>query len=354
MSTPHGASHALTHQGHPITQLAGNPTRLAEAQTALGLPGRRSKTAITRLRAQRRQAGSPPPATTLRDRLERRLLERYTQEITRRGGETTIWGGDRGDRPVNLRIADRPTTPTAAGRGLVLLGCEGWRRYSRGYGYRWASLAYLCGMDDNGPWAARVPGTTASVAEALAYLEPADVRHARANGRRVLRQGDIYAVQTSPAHDTRRAVVIGRHRWDPETRTLIHDDSDRPHAALPVPFPVRFIQQRPLGMGRLASGRRTGPGDWFNRRARRILPGVTPAGHTSVQARCLFRGGTLSWRTRSSGPNTPAPRTAAATGGRGPRPSAARPAAGGSQTGPPSANSSPTAQPPRVKHDGHP
>jgi hypothetical protein len=38
MSSPHGASHAPTYHGHPITQLAGNPARLAEAQMARGLP----------------------------------------------------------------------------------------------------------------------------------------------------------------------------------------------------------------------------------------------------------------------------------------------------------------------------
>jgi hypothetical protein len=85
---------------------------------------------------------------------------------------------------------------------------------------------------------------------ALAYLEPAEVQRARAKGRRVLRQGDVFAVETTASHDTREPLQLGRHHWDPQTHTLTHDDPDNPHAELHLPFPVRFVRQHALVMGR--------------------------------------------------------------------------------------------------------
>lgn len=185
---------------------------------------------------------------SLEQRLKTRLEERYSQEIEARGGETHIQEKTR-VRP--LRLIER--------RGnMVLLGCEGWRHYSSRTPARFVSLRYLCGVDDNGPWAVRVHGTNDTIAAALTTLEPREVARARAEGRQVLRQGDVYVVQMIGGRDNFRALDGTSHHWDTATRLLTHDDDRAAHDALYVPFkPAKAILQNGLGMGRLpvAGGR---------------------------------------------------------------------------------------------------
>jgi len=51
---------------------------------------------------------------------------------------------------------------------------------------------FLLGKDDSGAWFHQVPTTIDTVEQALDYMEPAEVKKARKNGREVKRQGDIY------------------------------------------------------------------------------------------------------------------------------------------------------------------
>ncbi|MEN6304895.1 MAG: hypothetical protein ABFD96_19345 [Armatimonadia bacterium] len=190
------------------------------------------------------------PAVPLARRLRDYKLKVYTQEIRSRGGETSIRG-----KVANtyLRIIDQAD-------GLLLLRADGWRHYSNRFGARPAHLVYLCGRDDNGRWAVRVPSTVERVSEALEVLKPAPVRKAEEAGRTVLRQGDVYAVQTTRRYDG-AGELPSNHVWDVTTRELRHLDPRAPHACLTVPFPVRFYTQTALRMGRLSSGSRTGRGD---------------------------------------------------------------------------------------------
>lgn len=168
---------------------------------------------------------------------EEDTLETWTAEVERRGGETSVTG---------LYSTARLAVTDESG-GLVLLHCAGFRAYSRRHGCHRAALSYLCGREDGQLWAVRVPGTLTSVRAALAWLEPADVAKARLAGKRVLRQGDVYAVQTTRAHDGKGAGGLPeRHSWDPAARTLYHPE----HGDLAVPFPARFVPQRVYGMGR--------------------------------------------------------------------------------------------------------
>lgn len=180
------------------------------------------------------------------------IIDRYEREIRRRGGETTIEGSYRTE---GLGVTGRSG-------GFVVLHAEGWRQYSRGFGARRASLSYLCGEDDNGPWAVRVPGTIKTVGQALQWVTPVQVREAENVGRRVLRQGDVYAVESRVDRAAESAQALDRataHIWDEANRILRHQPYDgRSHADLTVPFPCRFVQQRAYRMGR--SGRR-GAGD---------------------------------------------------------------------------------------------
>ncbi len=222
-----------------------DPRALAAALRNGGLPGQRSMTAIRNLRRDRSARTRVDRTPDLADRFTERLTARAVAEITRRGGETTI---ESQSSTYHLAIVDRDPA-----QRMTLLAVAGWRRY--GQRHSWAALAYLCGVDDAGPWAVRVPGDTATVGDALAWITPAAVKEARAAGRRVSRQGDVYAIETTRAHDG-NGDLPDAHTWDAGTRTLTHRPVDgRQHAPLTLDYPVRFVRQRVLDMGR--SGRWT-------------------------------------------------------------------------------------------------
>lgn len=212
--------------------------QLARELRERGIRPARSARDMWALARDRRAARELAP----RRSLMQRLAERYIAEIDRRRGEVRI-ETERGHADVTLGIVDHRD-------GLTLLHCEGWRAYSRSFGNRHASLSYLCGRDDAGLWAVRVPGTIITVADGLAYLEPAAVSAARAKGRRVIRQGEVYAVES--VRDSGLHRLPAGHTWAPATRLLSHEGG---HAPLHVPFRARFIAQNGLGMGR-GAGRR--------------------------------------------------------------------------------------------------
>ncbi|MFD5615143.1 hypothetical protein [Kitasatospora sp. NPDC127060] len=222
-----------------------DPRHLADYLNVHEMPGRRSMTAITRLRRERAKLRPLPVVPeSVEVRAQRRVLAAAVAEIERRGGETEIVSES---TKVRLHIAVRDVST-----GMMLLRAEGWRYYSRRFGHRRAELAYVVGRDDAGPWAVRVPGTMTTLRDALAWMEPAEVTKARAAGRRVWRQGDVYAIETTAAHDGRGVDLLpDAHEWRPGTRYLVHRPEDgRRHRPLKLTPPVRFVRQRVLEMGR--------------------------------------------------------------------------------------------------------
>jgi len=175
---------------------------------------------------------------------KRRIERKFVAEIERRGGETLIVGKYNDTR---LGLVDwRRLGPER--RTLYLLTAHGWRKYGCRHPARPARLAYLCGSDDNGLWAARVPGTLESAEDALEWLTPKEVSNARVEGRRVLRQGDVYVVETKRDRAEETADLIDGHTWCPTSRILLHDGGT--HRPLKVPFRCKLIQQRAYHMGR--------------------------------------------------------------------------------------------------------
>lgn len=234
-----------------LLPVMGNADTLARELKQRGLPGRCSAATIRRKRRQRdaTQAAPGPRRENAHARLRHKLVEQATAEISRRGGEITIDGKN---REVGLGLADRD----AASR-IILVHAEGWRYYSRQFGVRWATLSYLYGVDDAGEWAVRVPGNVESVAEGLAWLEPAEVTRARSAGRRVRRQGDVYAVETTRGYDGSGPLPDG-HRFNLQTRYLTHHpERGGKHRPVKLSYPVRFVAQRAYGMGR-GAGRACG------------------------------------------------------------------------------------------------
>ncbi|MFD3422464.1 hypothetical protein [Streptomyces decoyicus] len=223
------------------------PAALAAHLSAHGLPGQRSATAITLLRRRRARRNQPSPEPApLAERAGARRHAAVMREIRRRGGETAIEGRY---GTVHLALVDRSG-------GMVLAHTEGWRAYGKSPARR-MSLSYLWGPDDagSGPWAVRVPGTVTTVDGALEWLTPAEVTRALARGRRVRRQGDVYAVETTRAHDgTGAGWLPPSHEWRPGTRFLVHrPDDGRRHRPVRLPWPVRFVQQTAYEMGRTGS-----------------------------------------------------------------------------------------------------
>ncbi len=192
------------------------------------------------------RARAEPPTIEQRAREHRR--RRYLAEAERRGLPTILDLAKAGTRRLELVSETR----TPEGHRVGLLRAEGWAEYSRRVGSYRASLALLCGRDDAGLWAVRVPGTIGGAEEGLEWLEPAAVRRARAEGRRVLRQGDVYVVERARDGMARADLPAG-HRWDAAARALVHDE----HAHLPVPFPATVFRQSTLA----ASGSRRRRGD---------------------------------------------------------------------------------------------
>jgi hypothetical protein len=179
-------------------------------------------------------------------KVEKRV-RRFIGEIQKRGGETEILGKK---NRVNASLSLKETSEK---RGkLTLLTAHGWRFYSNRFGSRLASLAYLCGIDDNGPWAVRIPGTIVSIKDAIDWVEPNAVKKARSKNQKILRQGDVYVIQSRK--DLAQITDLPpNHQWNPETRILSHLGK-KSHKPLHVPFPCKFVEQKVYRMGR--SGRR--------------------------------------------------------------------------------------------------
>src|SRR4030042_6495321 len=99
--------------------------------------------------------------------MERKMkIEKWVREIERRGGETSIAhmpAGRSGWKHAEHRELSVLDTGKSEGKTVHLLGCEGWRYYSRNFGARPASLRYLVGQDDSGLWGVRGPGTLDTV-----------------------------------------------------------------------------------------------------------------------------------------------------------------------------------------------
>ncbi|MEU6713046.1 hypothetical protein ABZ897_16310 [Nonomuraea sp. NPDC046802] len=216
-----------------------NADALAKALRTQNLPGQRSKTKITlmrRERSKRRPVIVQP--LTVEQRLHDHLVDIYEDEIQRRGGEIAIQI-DNKPRYAHLRVTDRHRDTR-----MVLLHVSAWRYYSRNVSHH-ASLSYLCGSEDGQRWAVRVPGTITTVADALTWITPKAVKDARAAGRQVWRQGDVYAIATSRAHDG-KGELPENHHWDSAARVLSHPE----HGNLYLPDPIRFVPQIAYGMGR--------------------------------------------------------------------------------------------------------
>ncbi len=185
---------------------------------------------------------TPAEATEveMRAQEDQRILDRFEEEAYRRQAYAIITD-KRGTRE-GFRITHRADVD---GHTIYLVTTRGWQHYSSRVPARYRVLAWLYGTDDAGPWARRVPATATTVHAAIAAITPAVVREAHRSGRRVLRQGDVYVVETTARYDGAGAPDLPTsHHWNPSTRYLTHrpDDGGK-HRPLRVVRPCRFVPQ---------------------------------------------------------------------------------------------------------------
>jgi hypothetical protein len=177
----------------------------------------------------RRKQQSPIPAPSPWDRLADHLLDLGEQAIsTRRLDRPAGWGTSYG----------RAITSYSAGERLWVISGSGFHRYSSRAGSWHTGASYLIGRDQDGSlFAVRIPSSILSVAEALEWLMPAQVRRAP----RVIRQGDLYLI---PAGRMNMDGLRGsRHSYNKETRTITHPE----HPAITLPAGNwRAVPQRVL------------------------------------------------------------------------------------------------------------
>lgn len=176
-----------------------------------------------------RDALAAHPLSAQASRMFAAAVERRIARTVHEATPSLEWGG----------ICVHEGAPVVHGR------VSGWQYYSSREGSHYRQAAYVGGWDDSGWWVVRVPSTVSDLRTALGSLEPAEVRHARAVGRRVVRQGDIYAIETTRSRDAISGAVCGtRHTWYQQTRMLSHPE----HRAVRIPFPVHFSRRRVLAM----------------------------------------------------------------------------------------------------------
>ena len=190
-----------------------------------------------------RRFKSKTTAVPLHERLIARLRHKILVEAARRGLPTTLDLAQNGTAALcvsDARIVD--------GKWVMVLRNQGFAKYSRRVGAFQRELAIVGGIDDNGLWAVRVPGSIGCCSAAVEWLMPAKVKEAVARGNRVIRQGDIYIFER--ARDGMSAAPLpANHQWDAKTRTLHHPT----HVAVHVPFPAFAMRQTQIasnGRGR--------------------------------------------------------------------------------------------------------
>lgn len=154
------------------------------------------------------RASTPTPSRWSAER----VLWTWRKAVEHRGWETEV-GGDSpwGWQVTPLEIADRDG-------GDVLLRASGFELYGTHKGIRRdRTLAYVGGLTEGGrPWVRRVPGTIMTVADALAWLVPAEAAR-----REHVRVGSTYMVRMERASATTPSGTYRARTWSGEKQAFV-------------------------------------------------------------------------------------------------------------------------------------
>jgi hypothetical protein len=138
-------------------------------------------------------------------------------------------------KPEHKQIVDRdvPNKQWLVHYDLKVKSWDGWR-----YRMRPIQVSLLSGNEDGRDWTVRVPGTIKTIKGAIAWLTPAAVSNAEANGLQVHRQGDMYLVATKRLTNRLDALHSSRHTDHYLESMIVIDHPEHPPLHLP-----KFPQQ---------------------------------------------------------------------------------------------------------------
>lgn len=176
---------------------------------------------------------APVPVLTAAQRAERRVLARAFG---------LSWQAPAGAGTKHFRVVERRKDASR----MALIDGSWWHQYSRRHGSRKHEVAVLTGYEDGQWWARRVPYSCATIDEALAYVRPAEVNAALAEGREVRRQGDVWLVRLKGGRSNLDALRGTDHRLDgsrlvhPQHGTLdLSDGAWKAHLSKDTTRPMR-------------------------------------------------------------------------------------------------------------------
>lgn len=169
---------------------------------------------------------SPVPEPTLEKRLHQHLVQLPPDDWSR---ECQLHAGRIRDYDPNRKL---------------------WLVYTSNYLYTYNNYKdiyrnrqWLCGKDDGGYFRHQIPCTIDNIDDALKWVTPAVVKKAIAGGKQVLRQGEVWFVETTRRCDNTDAIPQ-HHHWNPLTRDCTHDE----HSLLHVPFNFRAYINKSMGV----------------------------------------------------------------------------------------------------------
>lgn len=140
-------------------------------------------------------------------KLAKDVYEKREDRMNRRYTQRPLSIQDRKDRMYFKHVPDLYTgrdegsfSPEICERNHAdmqyLIQFSGWLQYSKRTGW-YKEVSYLVGMDkDSREWyCIQVPGRITSLKDALDWIKPAAVKKAEKEGKKILRQGDVYFVE---------------------------------------------------------------------------------------------------------------------------------------------------------------
>lgn len=126
--------------------------------------------------------------TRFKETLQQRLFNHLIRLADEAANQQTI--------AANLRPRDGKVIDREIQDRLWLIKASEKVHYSNRFGDWWNNAVWLSGYDDGHIFCVRVPSTMMSVKQAIEWMKPADVKRAEKSGKQVIRQGDIYFVES--------------------------------------------------------------------------------------------------------------------------------------------------------------
>ena len=101
--------------------------------------------------------------------------------------------------------------------------------------------SWFCGRCDGHYFTHRIPANISKVYDAIYWIKPAAVKKAEEKGKRIMRQGDVWFIESNYRSDNTKDLPYS-HNYDEITRDVKHQE----HGTLHVPFNFRAYQSKSI------------------------------------------------------------------------------------------------------------